>query len=473
MWNRIVKNALWLTGGEMVGRILRASLVIYAARVLGASGWGTFSYVLSLAALFTLFTDVGLGAVLTREMVRYPKQRAQYLSTSFFIKIVLLAFVVSIILLLSPYLTKVEIPEGLIILAVFIIIFDSLRMFSFSVIRALEKMHQEAIITVITQLAIVGLGFWVLFQKASIVNLAAAYAAGSAIGFLIVLWILRPWLKQIITGFDRRLVKKILTAAWPFALLGLFSSTMFNVDVVMIGWLRSTAEIGYYSISQKIVLVLYLLSFMIATAVFPALTRLANKNKAEFANLLVKTLKVIFIIAIPISVGGIITGFDIINTVFGAEYLPSVTAFRILLFGLLINYPAIVIGNALFAYNKQKEFVKYAIIGGVGNVIFNFALIPYWGIEGAAVSTVLTQIITNIFIWSKMKQTNYFSLRNQLNKILLANLVLGSQILLMHQFNVNFLIILISAIISYPIILYLMKEPSLKSVIELVWRKRA
>ncbi|HCX45466.1 TPA: flippase, partial [Patescibacteria group bacterium] len=50
MWNKIVKNTLWLTGGEVTGRLIRAVLVVYAARTLGASDWGTFSYVLSLAA---------------------------------------------------------------------------------------------------------------------------------------------------------------------------------------------------------------------------------------------------------------------------------------------------------------------------------------------------------------------------------------------------------------------------------------
>ena len=62
----IAKNTFWLSFGEITGRLLRLGIVIYAARILGAAGWGVFSYLTSLAAVFTIFTDVGLGAVLIR-----------------------------------------------------------------------------------------------------------------------------------------------------------------------------------------------------------------------------------------------------------------------------------------------------------------------------------------------------------------------------------------------------------------------
>src|SRR3990170_334910 len=57
----IVKNTFWLSLSESVGRALRIAIIIYAARVLGAAGWGTFSYMASLAAVFTIFADIGIS----------------------------------------------------------------------------------------------------------------------------------------------------------------------------------------------------------------------------------------------------------------------------------------------------------------------------------------------------------------------------------------------------------------------------
>ncbi len=86
----IAKNTFWLFFGQMTGRLFRAVIVIYSARVLGAASWGAFSYAMSLVAFLTIFTDVGVSAIVTKESARNPELSSQYFSTAFFIKLVLL-----------------------------------------------------------------------------------------------------------------------------------------------------------------------------------------------------------------------------------------------------------------------------------------------------------------------------------------------------------------------------------------------
>ena len=54
VWQTIAKNTFWLFFGQMMSRVLRAIIVIYAARVLGAASWGAFSYALGIAAFLTI-----------------------------------------------------------------------------------------------------------------------------------------------------------------------------------------------------------------------------------------------------------------------------------------------------------------------------------------------------------------------------------------------------------------------------------
>jgi O-antigen/teichoic acid export membrane protein len=471
MWNKIIKNTLWLTGGEVTGRLIRAVLVVYAARTLGASDWGTFSYVLSLAALFTLFADAGLGAVLTRELIKYPAQQAQYFSTSFFIKLIFLLISFLAVIFLTPIFTKIDLPQNLILLAAFLVTFDSLRVFSFSITRALEKMHLEAIANVITQIVIVGLGLWALITISTIESLALAYVIGSGVGLLVAIFIIRDWLKKISSNFDKSLIKKIIYVAWPFALLGMLTGIILNTDIIMLGWLRGAEDIGFYSVAQKIILVLYAIPALIATSSFPAFTRLAGKDKKAFSDLIVKSLKAIFMLSLPLTIGGVIVGFDFIDLIFGSGYHASVTTFQILLFSLLINFPLTIIGNALFAYNKQKEFIKYSALAAGSNIAFNFLLIPIWGIEGAAISTVLTQLVSNSFIWFKMKQINDFKLGNRLNKILLSTIIMGVLVWLMQLLNIVVWLIIPIAILIYLIALKLLKETALQSLLEVVTKR--
>jgi O-antigen/teichoic acid export membrane protein len=471
MWNKIVKNTLWLTGGEVTGRLIRAVLVVYAARTLGASDWGTFSYVLSLAALFTLFANAGLGAVLTRELVKYPAQQAQYFSTSFFIKLFFLLIAFLAVIFLTPIFTKIDLPQNLIILAAFLVAFDSLRVFSFSITRALEKMHLEAIVNIITQITIVGLGLWALITISTIESLALAYAVGSGIGLIAAIFVIRDWIKKITSNFNKLLVKKIIYTAWPFALLGMLTGIILNTDIIMLGWLRDAKDIGFYSVAQKIILVLYTLPALIATSSFPAFTRLAGKDKEAFSDLIVKSLKAIFMLSLPLTIGGVIVGFDLIDLIFGSTYHASVTTFQILIFSLVINFPITIIGNALFAYNKQNEFIKYSALAAGSNIAFNFLLIPIWGIEGAAISTIFTQLISNTFIWFKMKQVNDFKLGNRLNKILLATIIMGVLVWLMQLLNIAVWLIIPIAILIYLIALKLLKEIALQRLLEIVTKR--
>ncbi len=61
----IAKNTFWLFFGQMTSRLLRAVIVIYSARVLGAASWGAFSYALGVAAFLTIFSDIGINALIT------------------------------------------------------------------------------------------------------------------------------------------------------------------------------------------------------------------------------------------------------------------------------------------------------------------------------------------------------------------------------------------------------------------------
>lgn len=458
MWQKIIKNTFWLTSGEIIGRALRIILVLYAARVLGAADWGVFSYALSLAALFTILADIGIGAVLTRELVRNTENRERYLASSFFIKIIFLIITTVIIIFVTPLFTKFQLSQTLLMFIAGLVVADNLRILSGSINRATEQMHFEAFTNIFTQAVIVLFGIWILRSMPSAENLGISYLVGSGFGACFGLWTVRTYLKKFFAKFDRQTIQQILDAAWPFALMGLLGGIMLNTDIIMLGWLRTIEEIGYYSSAQKIVLTLYVLPTLIGAAAFPSWTRLANKNKAAFGELLEKALKVVFLIAIPITVGGLITGSEMINLFFGQEYAPASIAFKILLLSLVINYPSAILGNALFAYDQQKFFIIYGGIGAVSNIILNFLLIPQWGIAGAATATVVTQILSNMLSWRKMKQINNFSVLEKLWKIAIASVFMGIIALALQYWHITILISIPAAIIVYLAILYLLKE---------------
>ena len=433
----IVKNTFWLTFGEIMGRILRTGVVIYAARVLGANGWGVFSYVMSLAAFFTIFSDIGLSAVLIREGAKNPETREKYFATTLAIKLILILVSFLAVMFGAPYFTKIPLSTSLLLFITLLLLFDSLRGFCVSFFRAFEKMEMEAFSNILTQGIILIAGVIILKLSPSPENLALTYAVGSAAGLTLALVSLAPYLKKFWQHFDKKLLKPIFQAAWPFGIGGLLGAIMINTDTVIIGWFKKAADVGYYSAAQKPILLLYILPSLIAGSFFPVLAKLANKDNERFRSTLEKGLTFVFLLAIPFAIGIILTSDQIIYLLFGNEYFnkPTILTLQLLAITLITNYPVSLLVNSIFAYDRQKDLIAFWTIGTVGNAIFDLLLIPVWGIAGSALATVIVQIISNGLLWYKMKKINNFGIIKYLGKIILATLIMSGFIMLFRFLN--------------------------------------
>ncbi|MDD5547624.1 MAG: flippase [Candidatus Pacebacteria bacterium] len=444
----VAKNTFWLFSGKIVGQLTRASLVIFAARILGPASWGAFSYVMSLSAFLLIFTDIGLTAIVTRESSKDPLLSKKYFSTAFLFKIILLSLGSIFLIVAAPYISKINEAVALLPVIAIMLVFDSLRNFGFSISRSQQRMQMEALNEILTNLAIIGLGFFFLIYRPSSYNLAFAYLVGTMIGFSFTFFTLKKYFMEAAHHFDNKIIKSILSASIPFALSSFLGAIMINTDLIMLGWLRSPEEVGFYSAAQKPIQLLYVAASLFATSLFPVLSR-AVLEKTRFRLILEKGLAASLLISIPMLMGGIILGNQIIALLFGNDYSPAISAFKVLCLTLIIVFPSVIINNSLLAYNKQKNLITYSLLGATGNVIFNFLFIPIWGIAGAALSTVITQITANAFVWIKMNSINEFHIMGRIKKIIIASVVTAPLTMLFWSFDMNVVINIILTSIIY------------------------
>jgi O-antigen/teichoic acid export membrane protein len=64
----IFKNTFWLTVAEGVSRLLTLILIIYVARILRATEYGKFTFAIVFVYLLSIFSDLGLSSITTREL---------------------------------------------------------------------------------------------------------------------------------------------------------------------------------------------------------------------------------------------------------------------------------------------------------------------------------------------------------------------------------------------------------------------
>ncbi len=462
----VAKNAFWLGVSNLGGRLIKAVIIIYSARILGAHEWGLFSYAVSFAALITIFTDFGIGPILTKEASRTddPTKKAQIISTAFFMKAALLLIAVLIVIFIAPSLSTIKEATFLFPIISLIIVFDTFQGLGFSLIRALEKMEWEAGFYLLTNILIVIFGFLTLRFYPNVQFFSYAYAAGIGIGAIATLFSLRHYFKKIFSNFKLKLVRSILGASWPFVISSVLGSLMINTDILLIGYFLSAKEVGLYSAADRIVQFLYLLPAILATSVFPTLSRLANKNQERIKGVVEKILSMAYLISLPIVLGGIVLGGDMIRVIFGGAYAGSVLPLRILFATLSINFAAVIMSNIIFAYDRQRDLVKFAALGGLSNVVFDLILIPRFGISGSAVATFFAQVIANIYIWNKARKLVDFSVLPKLKKIVMASAVMAIIIFGLHRVGLNLFVNIGVGMTLYFGLLYLMKESLLKNL---------
>lgn len=444
----IAKNTFWLTVSEAVGRLLRVAIVIYAARVLGAAGWGTFSYLTSFAAVLTIFSDIGVSSVIIREISKRPEERQAYFSTAFVLKLALAALSFLFIVFATPLFTNIPISQALVISIGLLFVFDSFRRFGTALFRADEKMEREALVNVITQVLIVAVGFAALAVFATPESLGFAYMAGAGAGLLATGFFLRSEVRQLLRGFTKTLIAPIVKAAWPLSIAAVFGALLVNIDTVMIGWFKEAAHVGYYAAAQQPIALLYILPTLVVGGFFPALAKLAGE-KEKFREVLERGMALILLAAFPIAFGIILTADQIIELVYGAEYLPGAGSLRILALTLLTAFPASLLIHSTLAYNKQKTLVPLWIAGIALNIGLNALLIPGMGIAGAAWASFIAQVIVNTLIWRGMRRVNFFSVKGKVAPVALATLMMAVAVILLELIELPFVIVAAGGIAAY------------------------
>jgi O-antigen/teichoic acid export membrane protein len=461
----VAKNTVWLSISNFGGRIIKAAIVIYAARILGTAGYGVFSYAITLAGFFGIFVDPGINSVLIRDGAKAtPEERQSLFSTTLIMKAVILVASVLIVIFIAPFFSTLPGAKLLLPLIALVIVFDSTREFLSSLFRAEERMQWDAASFLLENLGIMVFGFIFLRMSATPLFFTYAYVAGSAVGALTAIWLLRKRFTNIFAGASARRMMAIIKTAWPFAVTGALGILLTSSDILIISWMRSASEVGIYSAGIRIIQVLYLVPGIIQMSTMPLLARLAKQDNVKFRIVIERTLAMIFLVSIPLSVGGIILGAQIMGLVFGAAYAVGGLALSILMLNLSFDYAGSVVASGIFAYDHQKNLIISSAIAGVGNVLFDLALIPHWGMVGSAVATLIAQILGNTYLWYAMKKLNPFSILPQLGRIIGAGAAMAVVTILLYLAGVEVMINIAASAVAYAAMLFLLKEPLLDDI---------
>lgn len=437
---------------------------IYLARTILPDGFGVISFANSLLVFFSLVVNLGFNIVGSREIAKDHSKISLYAGQITSVRLLLAVFSSAVLIVLALLLDKPPTTK-------LVIIISSVNLFSQAflmdwVYQGNEKMEFLALRQVITSLLSLT-GLLIFVHSPSDVVLAMIITVSSV--FINSLWMFGLYTKmygKIKLGIDKEFLRNLLKSSIPITFSTFFILIFNYLNIVMLGFLRSDAETGFYSAAFKFVILVLTPSAIIQNAFFPVLSRSESVEDRQ------KKIRIygnfIFIVGAVVSL--LIMAFPdyFIGLAYGSQYAASVPVLQVLMATVTIMYLNTIYYPPLVSWKYEKT-VMYAIgAGGVINVILNFVLIPEFGATGAAWSTVFSEltvltgllfitkrIIKKVFILSKIQifaialvsAATGYALHNYLN----LNVILSAVIILLMYFPLILLfkIVTIDEIKSY------------------------
>jgi len=257
--------------------------------------------------------------------------------------------------------------------------------------------------------------------------------------------------------WDFPIGKKLLLFSLPLLFVDLMYRIMGWADTMMIGYFLREDFVGYYQAARPLT---GLISTALTVTLFiysPIASSLYGQEKIKENEVIFTTItKWICFGSLPIALVFIFYPKWVISFLFGADYLAAVIPLQILAAVYFVNNLMGPNGATLTAYGKTK-FLMYATGAATGlNLILNGALIPYFGIIGAATATGISLISINIIRVKKLKSlSGIHPVRTDILKPLLLSIPINFfLVLIIREFlPINIIIVAISGVSFYGIFL--------------------
>lgn len=450
---RFVKNLFSLSVAHIAAQIIGFFVVILIARKLGAVAFGQLSFAKAFVSYFLLASNFGFTIYAIKEVAREKKSTCQYAGNIVALRLLLssISFLIFWVLL---FLIDFTVDKRLILLyfglTLFPLAFDLTWVFS-----AHERMEFRAVILIFKEGIYALLIFALLFRFPSAITVAKLKLLAIILASLLSIGLYLCLFGRLRLKYDRRFLLDFLHGALPIGFSLLMIRVYYNLDTVMLSFMKGDAVVGSYNAAYRIIIALISFGGLYGSVFLPTLSSQIKESNKNTRSMIEKSLKLLVIIAIPLGIGGTILAFPIINLFFGKEYINAVVPFQILLWACVIIYISEVSTNALIAFNKQRQLMFFVIFGAVSNILLNFLVIPHFGSRGAAVTTCISEGIVFTGGYLTIKKIVPISIVPYLIKPIFSSIIMGTILYLLKGLNVFSLIIM--GIMIYVLVLYLIK----------------
>lgn len=419
---RAVKStiALLIREGIIKGIGFLANIIL--ARLLLPEVFGIYAVVCFAMAFFSIFTDVGLGAALIQKKDQIQEEDFY---TVFTIQFSLVAVIVSIIFIITPFIIKIYkiSPEASWFIRILSINFIIKSFTTIPYVKLEKELKFEKIavaetfeiltfqVTAIV-LAYLGYGVWSFIAAAIL----------SALVNVFLIYILYPWAPRF--GYNKKSALKLFGFGWAYQASSIVDLVKNNIVPTVVALLYGAKAVGYVNWAQGLALAPYVIVRIVSRINFPLLSNLQN-DKQRLKTVIEKTIKLICIFMFPALTMLMALAPQITIYIYTEKWLPGLPS--VYYFSLMIFFAGItsIAGSSLYAVGRSKVMLKIMIILTILGWVVCVPFIMFFGYNGYALGmAVVNYIIFWLPIYEIKKVVNIEIIKNILPS-LFASLIAG------------------------------------------------
>lgn len=268
---------------------------------------------------------------------------------------------------------------------------------------------------------------------------------------------------RYIGGYE---IRKHLKPIGVFFAMSIAATIYTNIDSVMLGFMTSDADVGYYNTAVRIKTIMVSIVTSLGAVLLPRASYYIEHDLIdEFYRITSKALNFVFLLASPMMIYFMIFAKEGIFFLSGDSYAGSIVPMQVIMPTILLIGITNISGiQMLIPLGKEKVVLYSEVAGAVVDVIINALLIPSMASVGAAIGTLIAELVVLMVQFVYLKGKIFTALKNvHYIRIVIAIIVSGIAVIWIKTFEFgNFVTLCISASLYfavYGMILLLSKEP--------------
>lgn len=392
----VKKNYLYNMISQLLTILLPVVTTPYVTRVLGNENLGFFNYAQSIVNYFLLFGCIGLNDYSQREIAACKGDRTGQSVVFFEVLLVRLVTVsLSGVIYWATIVRTADYPLyyslfGLELLAALLDVSWFLQ--------GNENFQSQTLRVIATRLLGLACIFLFVRTEADLYRYILCCSGAILAGNLLLWCFLKKELDRVSLRKLRPLrhVGGALTMFLPQIAINVYT----QLDKTMIGILTNHDydQVGYYSQAEKIVKLAMTVVTSLGSIMLSRVTIILSRGSMETVKeYLHNSLRFVYLLAWPISVGLAVIAGDLVPWFFGEGYdgvTPCMIALSPLV--LIIGVGCVFGRHYLVPARKMKAFTATVVLGMAVNVALNLLLIPHYGAMGAVAATLLAEAAVTI-----------------------------------------------------------------------------